>query len=490
MVDRLENLVMSLEKIASRYEDLRIKLTEQQYNQEAGLKYDRELMKNLSKQLIEVSLEFLKNFKNPRSMYLSSIETIADAERVEIDIDLHDQRMEKISTEKYSTSGKKVNWGSWRQFNSQTDDPKKRKEVFDEFISKVPIVAPIVKKRMDIAKDVYKRYRRTPLDSYLEFEGISYDDLHNLLMKLGDSARDLFLAAAEHFAPEVLGKKKVEYYDDFYTWRGRIYRPLNRYFEKLNPLKEIKKLLMKLGFAIDKIKVDAEDRENKSPSASCWGIQIPNDVRILFRRESPFSDFGSVFHEFGHGIHAISANPKDSVWKRYIVARGVAETFSTLIESVLETETFLKGDLKLEKPIVNDILDRIHFMNLAFLTFYASNSIMKLEFWKKNYTIDEAAKRWQELTKRFFIETPGNYWLLHHIMPSYDLYSPSYVIAAVRVAAIRERLIEDYGKKWWRNSKAGEFINQLAQTRGEFNIKEWKLKPETYLEEQKAISFL
>ena len=129
-------------------------------------------------------------------------------------------------------------------------------------------------------------------------------------------------------------------------------------------------------------------------------------------------------------------------------------------------------------------------MNLAFLTFYASNSIMKLEFWKKNYTIDEAAKRWQELTKRFFIETPGNYWLLHHIMPSYDLYSPSYVIAAVRVAAIRERLIEDYGKKWWRNSKAGEFINQLAQTRGEFNIKEWKLKPETYLEEQKAISFL
>lgn len=481
---------MSLEKIASRYEELKIKLTEQQYNQEAGLTYDRELMKTLSKQLIEVSLEFLKQFKQPRSMYLSSIETIADAERVEIDLDLHDQRMKKISTEKYTIAGKKVNWGSWRQFNSQTDDPKKRKEVFDEFVSRAPVVAPIVNKRMDIAKDVYKRYGFTPLDTYLEFEGIAYDDLRNLLMKLGDGARDSFLTAAEHFAPEILGKKKVEYYDDFYTWRGRIYRPLNRYFEKMNPLKEIEKLLTRLGFAIDKIKVDAEDRENKSPSASCWGIQVPNDVRILFRRESSFSDFGSVFHEFGHGIHDVSANPKDSVWKRYLIAKGVAETFSTLIESVLETELFLKDDLKIEKTTVNDVLDRKRFMNLAFLTFYAANSIMKLEFWKKNYTIEEAAKRWQELTKRFFIETPGNYWLLHHIMPNYDLYSPSYVIASVRVSAIREKLAEDYGEKWWRNPKAGEFIRQLAQTRGEFNIKAWKLVPETYLEEQKILSFL
>jgi len=480
---------MSLEKIASRYEELKIKLTEQQYNQEAGLAYDRELMKKLSKQLIEVSLEFLKKFKKPRSMYLSSIETIADAERVEIDLDLHDQRMEKISTEKYTIAGKKVNWGSWRQFNSQTDDPKKRKEVFDEFISKAPVVAPIVEKRMNIAKDVYKRCRLTPLDSYLEFEGIAYDYLHNLLTQLGDGARDFFLTAAEHFAPEVLGKKEVEYYDDFYTWRGRIYKPLNRYFEKMDPLKEIEKFLTKLGFAIDKIKVDAEDRENKSPSASCWGVQIPNDVRILFRKVSPFSDFGSVFHEFGHGIHDVSANPEDSVWKRYIVAKGVAETFSTLIESVLDTELFLKDDLKLEKTTVDDVLDRTHFMNLAFLTFYAANSIMKLEFWKKNYTIEEASKRWQELTKRFFIETPGNYWLLHHVMPNYNLYSPSYVIASMRVAAIRERLVEDYGEEWWRNPKAGEFIKQLAQTRGEFDVKAWKLKPETYLEEQNALSF-
>ncbi|MFQ5836893.1 MAG: hypothetical protein ACE5HG_03475 [Candidatus Bathyarchaeia archaeon] len=481
---------MSLEELASRYEKLNSQLSEQYYNQYAGLTYDRELMKRLAQQLTEISKEFLEKLTEPRSMYLASIGTIAEAERLEVELDFHDQRMEKISTKKHRIDGKKVNWGNWRQFNSQTDDTQKRKEVFDEFLAKAPTISHFVEKRMSISKEVYKRYGLTPLDSYLELEQISYDDLSNLLKKLGEGAKQTFLTAADQLAPQVLQKTTTEYYDDFYTWRGRIYKPLNKYLEGKPPLSEIRRFLTNLSFDPSAIKVDAEDRPNKSPSASCWGIQIPNDVRILYRKVSPFTDFRSIFHEFGHGIHDKSADPKDSVWKRYIVPKSVAETFSILIESVTENPLFLRKDLKLEETAVREIIDRVRFMNLTFLTFYAANSIMKMEYWKNNYTIEQAAKRWQELTKRFFIETPGNYWILHHVMPNYDMYSPSYVIAAVRVATIKEKLAQDYGETWWKNLKAGEFINQLAQTRGEFNIKTWKLNPDTYLNEQKSLSFL
>jgi len=480
---------LSLTELASRYEKLSSQLSEQHYNQYAGLTYNRELMKKLAQQLTEISREFLERFTEPRSMYLASIETIAEAARLEVELDFHDQRMEKISTEKYSIGGKKVNWGNWRQFNSQTDDTQKRKEVFDEFIARAPAISHLVGKRMNITKEVYRRYSLTPLDSYLELEQISYDELLRLLEKLGDGAKQTFLAAADHFAPQVLRKATTEYYDDYYTWRSRIYKPLNRYLEGKNPLSEILRFLKNLSFDPSTIKVDDEDRPNKTPSASCWGIQIPNDVRILYRKVSPFTDFGSLFHEFGHGIHGKSANPQDSVWKRYIVPRSVAETFSTLIESVTENPVFLRQDLKLEETTVREITDRVKFMNLSFLTFYAANSIMKMEFWRNNHSIEQAAKRWQELTRRFFVETPGNYWILHHIMPNYDMYSPSYVIAGVRVATIRERLTKDFGETWWRQIEAGRFIKQIAQTRGEFNIKEWKLNPDTYLTEQKSLSF-
>jgi oligoendopeptidase F len=422
-------------------------------------------------------------------MYLASVDTIATAERLEAELDFNDQRMEKISTEKYKIGDKRVNWGNWRQFNAITEDVKKRKEVFDEFISKSPQIAPLVEKRMSISRKVYARYHMTPLEAYLELEQMSYDELERLLEKLGDGAKSAFFKATEHYAPQVLHKNTLEYYDDYYTWRGRIYAPLISYFEGKNPLTEVARFLGVLGFDYSAIKVDAEDRPNKSPSASCWAINVPNDVRILYRKETPFSDFGSVFHEFGHGIHARSADPKDSVWKRYIVPMSVSETFSILIESVTENPLFLKEDLKLSDRAIRDIVDRVRFMNLAFLTFYAANSIMKMEFWKKKYSVEQAAKRWQELSKRFFIETPGYYWILHHVMPNYDLYSPSYVIASVRVAAIKEKLVQDYGEAWWKKPQAGIMIKQLAQTMGEFDIKAWKLKPETYLDEQKTLSF-
>lgn len=481
---------MALEEIASRFEKLVVQFSEQRYNQEAGLPYDKDLMKKLSKQITQVSLEFLENFVEPRSMYLASIGTIAIAEKLETELELYNQRMEKISTEKYRIAGRKVNWGNWRQFNSSTDDYVKRKEVFDDFIAKAPDIASLVKKRMDISNDVYGRYSLTPLDSYLEFEGMGYNELRDLLIRLGDGAKDAFLAAAEHFATEVLGKKKMEYYDDYYTWRGHIYKPLNKHFEKIDALNEVRTFLAAFGFNPSKIKVDAEDREKKSPSAFCFGIQIPNDVRVCFRKVSPFSDFGSVFHEFGHGIHGTSANPDDSVWKRYVVPTGVAETFSILIESMLDTPLFLKEELKLADSVINEIIDRRRFMELTFLTFYTANGIMKMEFWKKGYSIEEAAKRWQELTKRFFIEVPGNYWLLHHVMPAYDMYSPSYVIASMRVAAIRERLRQDYGEIWWKDSDAGNFVRDLAEMRGEFDVKEWKLDAESYLKETRTLSFL
>jgi hypothetical protein len=143
---------LSLVDLASRYEKLTNQQEEQYYNQEAGLTYDRGLMKKLALELTGVAKEFLEKFSEPRRMYLASIATIASAERLDVELDFNDRRMEKISTEKYKIEGKKVNWGNWRQFNSITEDAKRRKEVFDEFISKASQIASLVEKRMGISR--------------------------------------------------------------------------------------------------------------------------------------------------------------------------------------------------------------------------------------------------------------------------------------------------------------------------------------------------
>jgi hypothetical protein len=349
----------------------------------------------------------------------------------------------------------------------------------------------LIEKRFNISNQVYSLYNFSPLEAYLERESISYEKLKDFILSLGDGAKSPFLSAAEHFAPEILNKSNFEYYDDFYVARGRIYSPLSQYFEKKNPIKIIEKILSNWGFEEDikTIKVDSEDREKKSPSAFCFGIQIPTDIRVVYKRVSPFSDFTSVFHEFGHAIHGTTANPDDSYWKRYLIPMSVAETFSIFIEMLMQNPIFLKEEMNLSEDIIQDILDRRHFINLYFLVFYAANSLMKLEYWRNEYSLVQASTRYQELTKRFFWEVPGEYWLLHHIMPDYDIYSPSYLLASIRVKEWIDQMVEEYGEEFWKNKQAGTVFRDLAATRGDFDLSIWDMDPIAYLEEQSEFSF-
>jgi oligoendopeptidase F len=255
-------------------------------------------------------------------------------------------------------------------------------------------------------------------------------------------------------------------------------------------LGEVQRVLRGLTFKVDQIKVDAEDRPKKSPSAFCFSIQVPTDVRVVYKPVSPGTDLGSVFHEFGHGIHGISGRAHDPSWVRYVVPRSVAETFSFLFESLITNPLFLQEDLGFPHQVVQDIMDRRHFMNLYFAVFYSANSLMKLAYWHDQLSFDQASKYWQQLTKQFYTEIPGNYWLIHHIMANYDIYAPSYVLATIRVAGLRKQLVKEYGERWWHEPAAGKYIAGLAELRGDFPIKQFPLDPQIFLDEITQISFL
>ncbi|MFW9779204.1 MAG: M3 family metallopeptidase [Candidatus Heimdallarchaeota archaeon] len=481
----------SLNSLAADFEKYAIQMGEQRYNQTAGLQYDENLMKSIAEIQVELGSEFLASYMDPRSLYLSAISTTVAAKKLPLTIKIHELRPTLIRNTEFEVNGTPVNWGSWRQFNSQSDKASDRKEVFDDFIAKAPQLAPLVEQRFHISREIYSKYDISPLDSYLEREGFEYQKLHDLMVFLGEEARKPFLAASEHYAPEILGKSQFEYFDDYYVARGRIYAPLNKHFQRKDPIKAVEKVLSNWGFQDDlkRISVDSDDREKKSPSAFCFSIRVPDDVRVVYKRVSPFSDFTSVFHEFGHAVHGVSGRKEDPFWIRYLVPMSVAETFSIFLESLLEQPQFLKTELGMSDEVVDQIIDRQHFMNLYFLVFYAANSLMKLEFWKKEYTVEVASDRYQKLTKQFFWEIPGNYWLLHHVMPDYDVYSPSYILASIRVKEWIDQMVDEFGEEFWKDGQAGTVFRDLAATRGEFDLAVWDMDPKPYLEGQTQFSF-
>jgi hypothetical protein len=124
-------------------------------------------------------------------------------------------------------------------------------------------------------------------------------------------------------------------------------------------------------------------------------------------------------------------------------------------------------------------------MELFFVTFYAANSLMKLEYWNKNLTVDETSDVYSRLIKEYTgFEIPGEYWLLHHILPESIMYVPSYMLAAVRAAELDHYMQNNFGDKWWTEIGAGRALRAIMEPGANIDLSQFsKLDINVFMKE-------
>jgi hypothetical protein len=109
---------------------------------------------------------------------------------------------------------------------------------------------------------------------------------------------------------------------------------------------------------------------------------------------------------------------------------GIAEIFSMFLERLSKNPSYLnslrsetKSDIQIDRIIAKN-----NFMDLYFVTFYTVNSLMKIEYWEKSLDNDGASDLYSKLMRNYLgVDMPGEYWLLHHILPEAIIYIPSYL---------------------------------------------------------------
>ena len=504
---------MNLKQWCDVDESLYIAESDERYKQYAGLDYSEQLIQKLAEMKLRNAQIFLSSFSEPKEIILSAIENIADAKTKKLELKLHNVRNKRIASAKHQIGNAPVNWSTWRQFNSIQKDPTIRKKVFDEFITKTKYIAPIIENRFKCIKEVYQEFGgsikvktssdenpirkhkikdrpnlikviKNPLDGYLEAEKISYIQLINFVKSLGSIAKRPFRNFLEDISIKVL-KRNAEYYDDFYYFRNKVYSDFEKNFSRIDPLKQVSRTLDKMRFDRSKIFFDVEDRINKYPSPICFFIQIPNDIRVLYKSESPYFDLQACFHETGHAIHASSIEPSLEYWSRYNFPMGIAEIFSIFLERLTKNRLYIKSQLGIsDERMLDEITERNRFMELFFLTFYTANSLMKAEFWYKNLSLYHATSLYSKLITDYTgSEVPGEYWMLHHILPESIMYVPSYLIAAVRALELEIYLQNKFGEKWWSEDKSGDVIRQIMRPGAEIELSRFsKLDSKLYID--------
>jgi oligoendopeptidase F len=452
---------------------------DEEYKQYAGLNYNKKLIEQLAELKISNSEIFTNFFSHPRPLLIGAIEDIAYSKTKKLELELHNERNTKITSSRHAFGDSPVNWSTWRQFNSLEKEHKKRKEVFDEFIVKTKYIAPIIENRFSTIKQVYEEENKDgkgekernesikldPLSAYLEHENISYEKLVEFIKSIGQKAKKPFKDALTDIGKTILGKEP-EYYDDFYYFRNKVYSDIDSNFLAIDPLGEVKNVLTNMEFDLSRIHFDTENRKDKYPSPICFFVKIPDDIRILYKNESPYFDLQACFHETGHAMHASSIDATNEYWDKYRIPMGIAEIFSTFLERLTKNTIYIQS-LPLatkDQNIINKLISKTHFMELFFVTFYAANSLMKIEYWMENLSIDKACELYSRLIKEYTeFEVPGEYWLLHHILPQSIMYVPSYLLAAVRATELDNYMRNRFGEEWWREKEAGKDLREIMK---------------------------
>ena len=89
---------------------------------------------------------------------------------------------------------------------------------------------------------------------------------------------------------------------------------------------------------------------------------------------------------------------------------------------------------------------------------------MKMEYWRHNLSADQACEVYSRLIKEYTgFEVPGEYWLLHHILPESIMYVPSYLLAAVRAAELESCLRDRFGDMWWKEKDSGKRLREIMK---------------------------
>lgn len=455
---------MNLEQWCQLDERIYTAESDERYKQYAGLQHSEQVIEQLAEMKNLNAKLFLNSFSGPRELYLSSIENIADSSTKKLELRLFKMRNEKIVSSRHRFGRSPVNWSTWRQYNNMEKDSMKRKQVFDEFIVKTRYIAPVIRQRFDKIRDVYKEHSKSkmgPLDGYLENEKMSYSELIDFVKSMGRKARKPFQEALRTISSKVLGRE-AEYYDDFYFFRNRVFGDLEKQFSRLSPPDQVRRTLEGMGFNLSSITFDTENRKEKYPSPICFFVQVPTDIRVLYKSESPYFDLQGCYHEMGHAVHASSINPKVEYWNRYGFPMGIAEIFSIFLERLTKNRRYLASLGIQDDKVLDEIEARNNFMELFFVTFYAANSLMKAEFWRKRLSIAKASELYAKLIKEYTgFEMPGEYWMLHHILPDAIMYVPSYLLAAVRAAELDSHLQGMFGEEWWTIEASGRHIREI-----------------------------
>jgi hypothetical protein len=302
-----------------------------------------------------------------------------------------------------------------------------------------------------------------PIERNEEEKSISLHELSAALKAASDDATLSFAALRERWFEKLLGREREEIPSSFHTSYMRRLSPLESTYTKERATEVCLATLTELGFdlaAKSNIKLDLDDRPQKSPRACVIASDPPSVVHLITRAQGGLHDYQAFLHEAGHALHYGGVDASlPYTFRRISRDHALTEIYSYIVEAISREPGWHARHFGLSDEQAAENAEATVFLEALLFRRYEAKLRYELGFWSRFASDGGTPAGYEE----FLTEATGIRYRSDGYLSDMDagFYSADYLRAWIRSAQLRRHLIDTVGEDWWRNPQTGELLADL-----------------------------
>ena len=302
-----------------------------------------------------------------------------------------------------------------------------------------------------------------PVERTEDEKGISVRELERALAAASAAATAIYDELKERWLDRLLGPEREPVPSSSHVAYLRRLSPLEAVYTKDRAVPVCMDTLARLGFDLanePNIKLDLDDRPQKSPRACVIPADPPTVVHLITRAQGGLHDYQAFLHEAGHALHYAGCDPALPYTFRNISRdHALTEIYSYIVEAISRQPGWHARYFDLSEEEARENAEATVFMEALLFRRYAAKLQFELEFWSR-FAEDGGtdAGYAERLTSATGFEYRREGYLSDM---DAGFYSADYLRAWIRAAQLRSFLERDVGEEWWASTATGDRLREL-----------------------------